>query len=294
MDRDFPPARLRHRAGDWIESPAVQNAITALIVFNAATLGLATSATVRQVAGEALAAVEQAVILVFVAEILVKLYAFGPRFFRSGWNVFDFLIVGISILPAAGPFSVLRALRILRVLRLMVKIERLRHIVDALIRALPGIGWIALLLLLVFYVYGVMGTRLFGERFPEDFGHLGAALYSLFQIMTLESWSEAIARPVIDSYPYAWVYFVSFILVTAFTVLNLFIGVIVNTMQERHFQEEESRRSSSEAHAHAEREELLRLVRELHEKLEDMNRRLRLQEAGSEATAGRQLSRDER
>lgn len=265
---------LRQLAGDWIESPRIQNAIIGLITFNAITLGLETSATVQQHAGGLLHGVERAVLAVFVAEIAVKLYAFGPRFFRDGWNVFDFVIVGIALVPASGPFAILRALRILRVLRLLTKIERLRHIVESLLNALPSIGWIAFLLLMVFYIFGVMGTQLFGDEFPNDFGHLGLTLYSLFQVMTLESWSEAIARPVMEAFPYAWVYFVAFILITAFTVLNLFIGIIVSTMQERHQHEEESRRGANEARAHAEREEMLTIMRRLEERVAQLERHL--------------------
>lgn len=265
---------LRQRAGDWIESQRIQNVIIGLITFNAITLGLETSATVQQHAGGVLDVVERAVLAVFVAEIAVKLYAFDARFFRDGWNVFDFVIVGIALVPASGPFAILRALRILRVLRLVTKIARLRHIVESLLNALPSIGWIAFLLLMVFYIFGVMGTQLFGDDFPNDFGHLGLTLYSLFQVMTLESWSEAIARPVMEAYPYAWVYFVAFILITAFTVLNLFIGIIVSTMQERHQHEEESRRGETEARAHAEREEMLAIMRRLEERVARLERDL--------------------
>lgn len=263
---------LRKRAGDWIESSRIQNVIIGLIVFNAITLGLETSATVRDWAGGPLAIAERIVLFIFVIEILIKLYAYGFRFFRSGWNVFDFLIVGISLVPASGPFTILRALRILRILRLLTKIERLRHIVESLLRAIPSIGWIAFLLSMVFYIFAVMGTKLFGEAFPDNFGHLGLTLYSLFQVMTLESWSEEISRPVMETYPFAWLYFITFILITAFTVLNLFIGIIVNTMQEMHYEEEARERQAIEDRAHDEREEILRLMRELNEKVDRLTR----------------------
>lgn len=263
---------LRQRAGDWIESSRIQNLIIGLIVLNAITLGLETSATVRGWAGGPLATAERLVLSIFVIEILIKLYAHGFRFFRSGWNVFDFLIVGISLVPASGPFTILRALRILRILRLLTKIERLRHIVESLLRAIPSIGWIAFLLGMVFYIFAVMGTKLFGEAFPDNFGHLGLTLYSLFQVMTLESWSEEISRPVMETYPLAWLYFVTFILITAFTILNLFIGIIVNTMQEMHYEEEARQRQAIEDRAHEEREEIIRLMREMNEKVDRLAR----------------------
>ena len=267
-------AGLRQRLAEWIESPRIQNFIIAVIVLNAITLGLETSATVTAFAGGLLSAVEAVVLGIFVIEILIKLFAFGPRFFRSSWNVFDFVIVGIALVPASGPFAILRALRILRVLRLLTKIDRLRHIIESLLKAIPSIGWIVFLLLMVFYIFAVMGTQLFADSFPEHFGHLGLTLYSLFQIMTLESWSQGIARPVMEIYPFAWLYFISFILITAFVVLNLFIGIIVSTMQEKHYEEEAERSAATEERAHREREEMLELIR-------DMSARLQRLEASS-------------
>jgi voltage-gated sodium channel len=266
--RDF-----RQRVGEWVEHPRVQNLIITIIVFNAITLGLETSRVVEAHAGAWLNRIEAVVLTIFVIEIGLKLYAFGFRFFRSGWNVFDFIIVGFALVPDTGPLAILRALRILRLLRLLTKMQRLRHIVESLLRAIPSIGWIAVLLMMVFYIFAVMGTNLFRDSFPENFGHLGRTLYSLFQIMTLESWSEEIARPVMETYPAAWIYFVSFILITAFTVLNLFIGIIVNTMQEKHYEEEEIRRERSEAKAHSEREEMLKLMRRIEERLDRLEKR---------------------
>ena len=258
----------RARAGAWIESPGPRNTVVALIVANAVLLGLATSERIMAVAGHWILGLEAVIVGLFAAEIAIRLFAQGPRFFRGGWNVFDFVIVAISLVPASGPFSILRSLRILRVLRLLSTVRRLRILVDALIAAIPSIGWIIFLLGMVFYIFGVMGTELFGTRFPEWFGTLGATLYTLFQVMTLESWSMGIARPVMAAYPFAWLYFVSFILVTALTILNLFIGIIVNTMQSAHWADEEARRADMEAKAHREREEILTLLRRTDERLE--------------------------
>lgn len=254
-------AEWRVKAGDWIEGRGPRNFIIGLIIVNAILLGLATSDWVMGRFATALLGLETVIIALFTLEILIKLFAWGPRFFKSGWNWFDFLIVGISLVPATGPFTILRALRILRVLRLLSTVKRLRLLIDALVAAIPSIGWIIFLLGMVFYIYGVMGTELFGDRFPEWFGTLGAAMFTLFQIMTLESWSMGIARPVMAEFSFAWLYFVSFILVTAFTILNLFIGLIVNTMQAAHWEEEDERRADIEAQAHREREEILALAR---------------------------------
>ena len=229
----------RARLGHWVESPAVRHFITGLIILNAVVLGLETSRRVMDAAGELLGLLNSLILAVFVVEIAAKLLAFGPRFFRSGWNVFDFVIVGIALAPAAGPLAILRSLRILRVLRLLSTIKRLRMLVESLMHSLPGIGWTAALLLMMFYIFGVMGTELFGDAFPDWFGTLGASIYTLFQIMTLESWSMGIVRPVMAQYEYAWAFFVPFIIVTSFAVVNLLVGLIVNSMQDAHDAETE-------------------------------------------------------
>jgi voltage-gated sodium channel len=265
---------LRARVGAWIEGSGPQRVIIALIVLNAVTLGLETSPAVQERAGGLLAGIERIVITVFVFEIAAKLFAQGPRFFRGGWNLFDFLVVAISLAPATGAFAVLRALRILRVLRLVAKIPRLRMITESLLHAIPSIGWVALLLVMVFYIFAVLGTNLFGATFPEWFGSIGASLYTLFQIMTLESWSMGIARPVIEHYPYGWLYFIPFILVSTFTMLNLFIAIIVSTMQSMHMEEEEARRAGSEREAHDERAQILAEMRALSAKLDRLEARL--------------------
>ncbi|HSI79446.1 MAG TPA: ion transporter [Solirubrobacterales bacterium] len=208
-----------------------------------------------------LAAVNAAILAVFVVEITIKLVAFGPRFFRSGWNVFDFLVVGIALVPGSGPLRILRSLRVLRVLRLVSQVQRLRDIVESVLRALPGLGWTTLLLGLVFYVCGVIGAELFGDSFPEWFGGLGASLFSLFQVMTLESWSSGIARIVMETYGWAWLYFVTFILIASFMVLNLFIAIIVSATQSLHADEEE-----------AERQEVLDELREIRRRLDELAR----------------------
>lgn len=221
----------RERLGSWVTSAPVQRLVIALIVVNAVTLGLETSTIVMNGVGGVVRAIDTFCLAVFVLEIGAKLIAFGPRFFRDGWNVFDLLVVGVALVPGSGPLSVLRSLRVLRVLRLVSALPRLRFIVEALMHSLPGIGAIAALLGIVFYVSAVMATSLFGTDFPEFFGSLGDSLFTLFQIMTLESWAAGIVRPVMETQPWAWTFFVVFILVSAFTMLNLFIAVIVDTMQ---------------------------------------------------------------
>ena len=178
--------------------------------------------------------IDKAVLVVFCAEIAAKLFHKGWRFFKEGWNVFDFLGVGIALVPAAGPLAVLRALRILRTLRLLSVVPQMRVVIQALFSALPAMASIVALITLIFYVAAVLSTNLFGNDFDAWFGHIGRSMYSLFQIMTLESWSMGIVRPVMEKHPYAWLFFIPFILITSFAVINLFIGVIVDSMQSQH------------------------------------------------------------
>jgi voltage-gated sodium channel len=168
---------------------------------------------------------------VFVIEIIARLFVYRGRFFRDPWSIFDFVVVGIALLPATGQFSVLRALRVLRVLRILTIVPSMRRVVGALLGAIPGLISIGLVLLIIYYVFAVIATNLFAVAFPEWFGNLGRSFYTLFQIMTLESWSMGISRPVMEQFPHAWAFFISFILIATFTMLNLFIAIIVNAMQ---------------------------------------------------------------
>ncbi len=217
----------------FMENPLVSRAVIALIVINAITLGLETSASLMERAGPLLLLLDQTVLAIFAVEILLKLFAHGRRYFASGWNIFDFVIVGIALMPANGSLSVLRSFRILRGLRLVNLVPSMRRVVAALIAAIPGISSVLALLTLVYYIFGVMTTTLYGEAFPDWFGTVSKSMFSLFQIMTLESWSMGIVRPVMEEFPRAWIVFVPFILVTSFAVINLFIAVIVNAMTEQ-------------------------------------------------------------
>ncbi|GAB4298411.1 MAG: hypothetical protein Kow0096_17060 [Thiohalomonadaceae bacterium] len=258
---------MRTQLGRWIESLPVQKFIITLIVINAVTLGLETSPAVMARAGDVLHLLDRLILAVFVAEIAIKLVAFGGRFFRNPWNVFDFVVVGIALVPASGPLAVLRALRVLRVLRLISMMPRLRLVVEALLLAVPGIASIAGLMLLIFYVAAVMATGLFGPQFPEWFGSIGASMYTLFQVMTLESWSMGIARPVMEAYPWAWAFFIPFILIATFTMLNLFIAIIVNTMQTMHEAEFKQEQAAIEEAVHEESSQVSRELRALREEI---------------------------
>ncbi len=247
---------LRTKVGEWVESARVRNFIITLIIINAITLGLELSPNIMARYGAILETFDDVILGVFVLEIALKLYAFGWRFWKSGWNVFDFLIVAIALIPASGVFSVLRVLRILRVLRLIAIVPQLRFVIEALLHAIPAITSTFGLLSIFYYVFAVIATKLFGPLFPEWFGTLGDSMYTLFQIMTLESWSMGIARPIMKVFPHAWIFFVFFILIATFTMLNLFVAIIVDTMQRVHQTDQEETRLASEAAAQAKNETL--------------------------------------
>jgi voltage-gated sodium channel len=241
------PGSLRARVLGLLARPAVQNGILALIIVNAVILGMETSATLMAEHGSWLRALDRAILAVFVLEIALRVYAHRGSFFRDPWSVFDFTVVAIALVPATGQLAVLRALRVLRVLRVLTIVPSMRRVVGGLLAAIPGLSSIAMVLALVFYVFAVITTNLFGASFPEWFGSLGKSLYTLFQVMTLESWSMGIVRPVMAVYPFAWAFFVPFILIATFTMLNLFIGVIVSAMQSFTEQDQAETRAAVDA-----------------------------------------------
>jgi len=261
---------VRERVRTFIEHRHVQSLIIALILINAMLLGLETWPAAMTAAGGLILAVDRAILVVFVVEIVLRLYVHRRAFWRDPWSVFDFAVVAIALLPATGQLAVLRALRVLRVLRLLTMVPSMRRVVGALLGAVPGLLSIGLVLMIVYYVFAVIATNLFATDYPEWFGHLGRSFYTLFQIMTLESWSMGIARPVMENFPYAWAFFVPFILVATFTMLNLFIAIIVNAMQsftEKEQQETvaavEHAREHIEADLHAEVRAMREDIREL-------------------------------
>ena len=230
-------ANHRAKLGAFLEGTKFQNFIVSLIILNSITIGMETSKSWMNSYGVFFEWLDDAILAIFVIEIILKLYAFGLRFFISPWNIFDFLIVAIAAVPAAGSFSVFRTIRILRTLRLIKNVPKLRVIIEALIKSIPSIGWIMVLLIMVFYIFAVLATNLYSEDFPQWFGDIGESMFTLFQIMTLESWSSGIARPMMDQTPHAYLFFIPFILIATYTTLNIFIAIVVNTMNELHMQD---------------------------------------------------------
>jgi voltage-gated sodium channel len=247
------PPGWRGPLASWIESPRVQAGLIALILVNAVILGLETNEAIMAKWGALLNAADRAILAVFVVEIGLRLAVWRGSFFRDPWSVFDFVVVGIALLPATGPLAVLRALRVLRVLRLISMVPSMRRVASGLLAAIPGLGSVIGIIAVILYVFAVIATKLFAEHFPQWFGTLGESAYTLFQVMTLEGWAD-IARAVIAVYPLAWLFFVAFILVSTFTMLNLFIAVVVTSMQTEHAREIEAERPDAPGEADLRRE----------------------------------------
>jgi voltage-gated sodium channel len=264
---------------EFLEHHKVQKFIIGIILFNAVTIGFETDKALMNKYAEVFNTFDDIVLGIFIIEIVLKLYAYGLRFFLNPWNVFDFLIVTIAALPSAGVFSVFRTLRILRTLRLLKNVPKLRIIIESLVRAIPSIGWIFLLVAIFYYIFAVIGVNVYGEMFPQWFGSMGESTFTLFQIMTLESWSSGIARPIIEEMPYAWVFFVPFILIATYVTLNIFIAIVVNTMNELNIAENEVRERAILERKEQERLLLLNKIETLTQKMDRIEAKLNAQEA---------------
>ena len=258
----------------FLEHRYFQNVILALIILNAITIGLETSPTIISLFGTWLHQIDKVILVIFTIEIGLKIIAYRHRFFVSAWNVFDFLIVTIALIPAAGPLHILRTLRILRTARLIKNVPKLKMIIESLLKSIPSIGWIAVLLGMIFYIFAVIGTDLYQERFPEYFGDMGRSFFTLFQIMTLESWSSGIARPMMEQIPFAYLFFIPFILLATYTTLNVFIAIVVNTMNEINRVEMKDEEERVKDFMHHEHEELLEYLSSIKDKVESLEKKL--------------------
>jgi len=251
-----------------VEHPKFKNLVLLLIVLNAVLLGLETGRSLPGGVHEFIVFINHLILGLFVIELILRIAAYRLGFFTEAWNVFDFVIIVAALVAPAGPFQVVRSLRILRAVRLVSSVPSLRRVVEGMLGALPGIGSVLFLLVLVLYVAGVMATVMFRDVAPEEFGHLGLSLYALFQVMTLEGWAE-IAQHVMDQYSWAWIFFIGFILVATFLVLNLVIGVVVGSIQSR-IETEIAEENLGDA---ALREELSALRQEIYALRESLERR---------------------
>ena len=244
--------------------------VTAVIIINALTLGLETNPKITKEYGFILSFVDKVALTIFTIELIGKLIVYRLSFFRNGWNNFDFIIVAVSLIPASGPFSVLRAFRIFRTLRLLSIVPSMRRIIQAIFISIPGILSVGTIIILIFYISSVLTTNFFGNSFYEWFGTIGNSMYTLFQIMTLESWSMGIVRPVMKEYPLAWLFFVPFILVTTFAILNLFIGIIVDAMQQIGYENKD--KGGDEKDIHTRMKSLEKELKEIKNLLKQINK----------------------
>jgi voltage-gated sodium channel len=264
-----------------------QNAILAVIVANAVLIGLETSPALWERWGGLFHALNFAVQAIFAVEIAVRLLAHAPRvdrFFRDGWNVFDFTIVALSLLPAAGAFAtVARLARLLRALRIVSALPELRLIVATMLRSIPSLANVIVLLGLILYVYAVVGLHLFGGADPAHWGTLPRAGLTLFEILTLEGWVDLMDASLAAT-PWAWVYYVSFVVLAVFVVINLFIAIVINNLEAAKGEERERAGHGGEPTDAAERLALIR------ERLAEVEAALRATASGPSATPGRGAS----
>ncbi|WP_404446264.1 ion transporter [Sutcliffiella horikoshii] len=211
------------------------NTVMFVILLNAILIGVETYPDLRAEYAGLIQGFEVFFLWFFTIEIILRMLAEKKihHFFRSRWNVFDFVIVaGVLFFSGTYFISAIRILRVLRVLRAITVVPSLNRLVTAFLKTIPSLGTIMMLLSLVFYIYAVLGVLLYGDISPEYFGSLHLALVTLFQVITLESWASGVFRPIFAESPLSWVYFVSFILVGTFIVLNLIVGEILNNIQE--------------------------------------------------------------
>lgn len=213
-----------------VDHPAFHWSVIVIIGLNALVLAMDALPSMSQAYGDTLMAIDQAILWIFVVELALRLIAYREKFFTDPWSIFDFAVVAISFVPAAGGIQALRALRVFRVLRLISAFPRLRSVVSGLLKSIPGIASVALLLLLFVFVAAILATNFYGTGAPHLFGDLWTSMFTLFKVMTLEGWPD-IADQVMAVYPSAWLFFLIYILVTALTVLNFFVAIIVNAME---------------------------------------------------------------
>lgn len=271
---------------EFVEKTWFQNFILGVILFNSIIMGMQTSKTLEANIGNILTILDYICLGIFIVELLLKFMAYGIKFFASGWNIFDLIIVIISLISGLAFLSVLRTFRVFRVfrslkalkslkgmrsLRMVSGFKHLRIIVEAIGKSIPGIFWSGILMLLIYYMFSLMGTTLFGEAFPDWFGDMGKSMYTLFQVMTLESWSMGISRPVMEVYGWAWIYFVPFVLIASFLIMNVVVGIVVNSISEVSALDVKEEIQESAAEGKDERAQLkeeIRLLREQLDKIE--------------------------
>lgn len=207
-----------------------QKIITFVIILNAVVLGILADRSLSPEQVFLLEAIDKACLVIFVIELVAKLLVYRRNFWSDSWNIFDFVVVASSIIFISSSVSIIRAFRIFRLLKALAEFPELQILVSAMLKAIPSMSWALVLLFIIFYIFAVFGSALYGETFPELFGGVGGSMFTLFQVMTFESWATAVARPIMEVHPYAWVYFLVFILLTSITLLNVMVGIVVEAV----------------------------------------------------------------
>ena len=247
----------RNKIEQFLARPIIQHGIVFLILLNAVLLGMETSPEIMSQFGELLHILDHAILWIFIAELVLLMSARGLQFFKDPWCLFDFIVIGIALVPASESLAVLRSLRVLRVLRLINKFQSMKKVVRGLLGSLSSLGAVMGLMMVVFYVAAVVSTNLFGKEFSNYFGSLGASLFTLFQVMTLESWADGVARPVMEKFPDAWIFFVIYIMCSTFVVVNLFIAAIVDSFSNSDTETEDRQKLEAEIQREQQAQRLL-------------------------------------
>jgi voltage-gated sodium channel len=254
-----------------VEARWFEPAMIGLILFNGVLIGLETSKEFVADYGSWLHLGNDIILAIFIIEAALKLTAVAPRlslYFGNGWNLFDFSIIVLSLLPATEEFAlVARLVRVLRVLRLVSAVPQLRLIVATLVRSIPSMGHVVTLMSIIFYIYAVTGYHLFHEHDPEHWGTLGSSLLTLFGIVTLEGWVQ-VMETALELHAWAWIYFVSFVLIGTFVMLNLFIAVVINNLEASKAEELEELRDP------VTHDEVLRELKRTRDALDQLHGRL--------------------
>lgn len=280
----------------FLERPSIRFTITTLIIVNAVILGLLTyRADLSPGIVTLLEFLDASITWLFVTEIALKLYVYRWQFFKDGWNVFDFGVIAISLIPGASAFTVLRALRVLRVLRLLRFVPMMKRITEALLKSIPGMGAILAVIILVIYVGAVMATNMYGStsnpEVKDMFGALPDSALTLFQLMTMDGWSDILGAVTDDGHPYAWIFFLVFIFIGSFAILNLFIALVVEALtneQKAALEEIHDRDESIEdtleqveeelEEAEGERLEMMKMMREMRSDIQSLKAMLAARE----------------
>jgi voltage-gated sodium channel len=280
--------RVANRARTIADSSRFQNTIFAVIVFNAVVLGLDTYDGIRDDVGNLLTILNDACLGVFVVELTIRIVSYGRRpqdFFKEGWNVFDFVVIGAAFLPGLRQnATLLRLVRLLRVVRLVSVLPELRVLISGMGRALPPIGSMAVLAVLFLYVYGMLGWILYGDEIPERWGDIGDAMLTLFTVFTLEGWNDILYEAQ-EVHGWSWIFFISFVLLASLLLINILIAIIINAMEEA--REAETRAEAERLEREAEEAgadydphiETARRIAHLKQAIEDLEEQLGIETA---------------